>query len=132
MNLKKVLILSVAGLVLWSAWGSEVHADENIKGSFAKENGEYLIESGEQLELLSGMVANREEIEPGVDAATQRVKLCWDVNHHRNHYSVTIADCNFVEDSYYQYMEGSDALRPFLDLFGDETGAIMRQSVSTA
>ena len=238
-NLKRVLIPGILGLILWSILGGEANAEGSIKGGFTKENGEYLIENSEQLELLSEMVANREEIEPGVDAATasyrlcndvvvrdrlkigsrrspfcgdfdgdgykiigedffiateyrfdetgqqigieeyirfdcveeqpirielgdwraleetehrltsvpkeslyirvwseelnmnetaQRVKLCWDVNRHRNHYSVKIADCNFIEDSYYQYMEGSDALRPFLDLFGEEAGAIMRQT----
>ena len=234
-NLKKALIFSITGLLLWSAWGSEVHAEESVKFGFVKENGEYLIESGEQLELLSKMVANREEIEPGVDAAkasyrlcndvvvrdrlkigsrrspflgdfngdgykiigedffiskeyrfdetgkqieieeyicydlveerpirieledwraleetehrltsvpkeslyiavldeelnlneaARRVKLCWDVNRHRNHYSATIADCT----GDYRFMEGSDALWPFLDLFGEEAGAIMRQT----
>ena len=78
-NYKKALIFSITGLLLWSAWGSEVHAEENIKGGFTKENGEYLIESGEQLEQLSEMVANRVEIEPGVDAASASYRLCNDV-----------------------------------------------------
>lgn len=238
-NLRQILILGITGLLLWSACGWEVSAEGNIKGGFTKVNGEYLIESGEQLELLSKMVANREEIEPGVDAATasyrlrndvvvrdrlqigssrspfygnftgdgykiigkdffiwpkyrydetgkqirieeyirynlapekpiafsvkdvrslkvtqygltsvpkeslgitvaaeglymqditRLVKLCWDVNHYRNHYSVSIFDCNYIEDSHYRYVEESDALLPFLDLFGEEAGAIMRQT----
>ena len=239
-TLKKILICGFIGLPLWSACVGTVNAEGNIKGGFIKENGEYLIESGEQLELLSVMVANREEIEPGVDAATasyrlcndvvvgdrlrigsrrspflgdfngdgykivgdsnffiateyrydetgkqirieeyirynlvterpihigldnwrtleetehrltsvpkeslrisvtaegldmrdavQLVQLCWNINHHRNHYSVDIFDCNYIEDSHYRYMEDSDALLPFLDLFGEEAGAIMRQT----
>lgn len=218
---------------MWSACVGTVNAEENIKGGFVKENGEYLIESGEQLELLSKMVANREEIEPGVDAATasyrlcsdvemrdefqigsrrapfhgnfngdgykitgdfyiekgipygetgvvdynhvteqpiyinledwktleetehrltsvpkeslcinvaakgldmrdavQSVKLCWDVNHQRNHYSVSITDFNITKDErdYSRWAEDSDALLPFIDLFGEEAGAIMRRT----
>ena len=239
-NFKRALVQGVLGLILWLVFGSEVNAEGDIKGGFTKENGEYLIESGEQLELLSEMVANREEIEPGVDAATasyrlcsdvvvrdrlrigsrrspflgdfngdgykvvgdsnffiwtaprfdetgkqqrvedyirynlvtekpihiglddwrtleetehrltsvpkeslrisvaaegldmrdavQLVQLCWNINHHRNHYSVDIFDCNYIEDSHYRYVEDSDALLPFLDLFGEEAGAIMRQT----
>lgn len=78
-TLKKILICGFIGLPLWSACVGTVNAEENIKGGFVKENGEYLIESGEQLELLSKMVANREEIEPGVDAATASYRLCSDV-----------------------------------------------------
>ena len=233
-NLRKVLILGTTGLLLWLVCGYEVSAEGNIKGGFVKENGEYLIENGEQLELLSEMVANREEIEPGVDAATasyrlcndvavrdrlkigsrrspflgdfngdsykitgenffiatayrfdetgqqieieeyirynlveeqpiyidledwrtleeaahrlmsvpkeslyisvldeelnlnetaRLVKLCWDVNCHRNHYSVKIVDVGPLRPT-----EDSDALVPFLDLFGEEAGAIMRQA----
>ncbi|MCH5259125.1 MAG: hypothetical protein J1F18_05190 [Lachnospiraceae bacterium] len=235
MRIKNILVLSITGLFLWSACVGTVNAEGDIKGGFIKENGEYLIESGEQLELLSKMVANREEIEPGVDAATasyrlcndvvvrdrlkigsrrspffgdfngdgykivgdsnffiatkyrydetgqqinieeyvrynlveeqpiyidledwrtleeaahrlmsvpkeslyisvldeelslnetaRRVKLCWDVNRHRNHYSVKIVDVGPLRPT-----EDSDALIPFLDLFGEETGAIMRQT----
>ena len=235
MKIKRALLLCIICLLVWLAWGSEVNAREKIKGGFVKENGEYLIESGEQLELLSEMVANREEIEPGVDAATAsyrlcndvvvrdrlqigsrrsrfrgdfngdgykiigekdfvivtaprfdekgqkisreeyirydlvteqpiyialedwrtleetehrlasvpkeslfigvldeelnvneaalRVKLCWDVNRHRNHYSVKIVDVVALRPT-----EDSDALVPFLDLFGEEAGTIMRQT----
>lgn len=233
MYLKKILVLFIMGFLVWLAYSNDINAKDNIKGGLVKENGEYLIESSEQLELLSEMVASREEIEPGVDAATasyrlcsdvemrdefqigsrrtpfhgnfngdgyritgdfyiekgipygetgtvnynhvteqpiqimledwrtleeterrltsvlkesldiyvaaegldmrdavQLVKLCWNVNHHRNHYSVSIADFNVIEDPYhpyYQWAEDSDALLPFLDLFGEEAGAIMRQ-----
>lgn len=235
MRIKNILVLSITGLFLWSACVGTVNAEGDIKGGFIKGNEEYLIESGEQLELLSKMVANREEIEPGVDAATasyrlcndvvvrdrlkigsrrspffgdfngdgykivgdsnffiatkyrydetgqqinieeyvrynlmeeqpiyidledwrtleeaahrlmsvpkeslyisvldeelslnetaRRVKLCWDVNRHRNHYSVKIVDVGPLRPT-----EDSDALIPFLDLFGEETGAIMRQT----
>lgn len=235
-NLKKVWILGITGLILWSVYGGDVSAKENSKGGFAKENEVYLIESGEQLELLSEMVANREEIEPGIDAATasyrqcndvvvrdrlkigsrrspfrgdfngdgykivgdsnffiateyrydetgkqirieeyirynlvtekpirigvedwrtleetehrltsvpkeglhiyvldeeinmketaQWVKLCWDVNHHRNHYSVKITD----DTPWWQSSGDSDVLSPFLDLFGEEAGIIMKQA----
>lgn len=77
--LKKILICGFMGLPLWSACVGTVNAEGNIKGGFIKENGEYLIENSEQLELLSEMVANREEIEPGVDAATASYRLCSDV-----------------------------------------------------
>ena len=202
---------------------------ETAKGDFVKRNGVYLIEDGKQLELLSKMVAEGKEIEPGVDAATAFYRLCndvgvkdflwigsvespfygsflgdgyvitgvyfnihwgggrwrndhvrydfsnwiktgiggpleneetfeefreklmtipsesisidirtegldmqeiaefvqecWDRNHYRNHYFVHIA-----EAWYYQWTEDSDALLPFLDLFGEEAGAIMRQT----
>ena len=232
-NLRKILILGITGLLLWSACVGTVNAEGNIKGGLIKENGEYLIENSEQLELLSEMVANREEIEPGVDAATasyrlcndvemrdefqigsrrtpfhgnfngdgyritgdfyiekgipygetgvvdynhviekpiyinledwrtleetehrltsvpkeslcinvaaegldmrdavQSVKLCWDVNHQRNHYSVSITDFNITKDErdYSRWAEDSDALLPFIDLFGEEAGAIMRRT----
>ena len=78
-TLKKILICGFIGLPLWSACVGTVNAEGNIKGGFIKENGEYLIENSEQLELLSKMVANREEIEPGVDAATASYRLCSDV-----------------------------------------------------
>ena len=234
-NLRKALMLGITGLFLRSVCGGTVNVEGDIQDGFVKENGEYLIESGEQLELLSEMVANREEIEPGVDAATasyrlcndvvvrdrlkigsrrspflgdfngdgykivgddnffiateyrydetgkqirieeyirydlvteqpiyidledwrtleeaehrltsvpkeslyisvlneeldlnetaRRVKLCWDVNRHRNHYSVKIVDVVPLRPT-----EDSDALVPFLDLFGEEAGAIMTQT----
>ena len=233
-NLNKVLILGITGLILWSFCGGDVSAKDNIKSGFIKENGEYLIENSEQLELLSEMVANREEIEPGVDASTasyrlcndvemrdefqigsrrtpfhgnfngdgywitgdfyiekgipygetgvvdynhvteqpiyisledwrtleetehrltsvpkeslcinvaaegldmrdaaRLVKLCWDVNHQRNHYSVSIADFNITKDEldHSRWAEDSDALLPFLDLFGEEAESIMRQAM---
>ena len=202
---------------------------ETANGNFLKRNGVYLIDSGEQLELLSKMIADGEEIERGVDAAAAFYRLCndvevrdflwigsmespfhgsllgdgymitgvdfgmstgrsysrnehvrydynnwrktgiggpleneetfeefreklmtipsesisidirtegldmqeiaefvqecWDRNHYRNHYFVHIA-----EAWYYQWTEDSDALLPFLDLFGEEAGAIMRQA----
>ena len=78
-TLKRTLILGILVLILWLISGGEANAEGNIKGGFIKENGEYLIENSEQLELLSEMVANREEIEPGVDAATASYRLCNDV-----------------------------------------------------
>ena len=232
-NLKRALIPGIVGLILWSIPGGEANAEGSIKGGFIKENGEYLIENSEQLELLSEMVANREEIEPDVDAATasyrlcsdvemrdwfqigsrrtpfhgnfngegyritgdfyiekgipygetgvvnynhvtekpiyinledwktleetehrltsvpkeslciniaaegvdmrdavKLVKMCWDVNHQRNHYSISIADLNVIKDehNYSRWAEDSGALLPFLDLFGEEAGVIMRRT----
>ena len=205
--------------------------EETAKRDFAKRNGVYLIENGEQLELLSKMVAEGKEIEPGVDAASafyrlcndvevkdffwigsmkspfygsflgdghvitgvyfnihwggsysrndhvrynfnnwiktgirctieneetleevrekfmtvtsesiriniktegldvqpiaESVQECWNRNHYCNHYFVQIDNLNFTEG--YKRAEDSDALLPFLDLFSEEAGAIMRR-----
>ena len=208
--------------------------EETAKGDFAKRNGVYLIEDGKQLELLSKMVAEGKEIEPGVDAASAFYRLCndmemkdffwigsmkspfygsflgdgyvitgvyfnihwgggysrndhvrynfnnwikagirctieneetleevreklmtvpsesiriniktegldvqsiaesaqkcWNRNHYGNHYFVQIDNLNFKEGSDYEWAQDSDALLPFLDLFGEEAGEIMRQT----
>lgn len=206
---------------------------ETERGDFVKRNGVYLIEDGEQLELLSKMIADGEEIEPGVDAAAAFYRLrndvevsdclligsmkspfygsflgdgymitgvdfgiseggsysrdehvrfdwswrkawaggtieneetfkeiweelmtvpsesisidvrtegldmqliaecvqeCWDRNHYKNHYTVHIDNLNVSENHPNQWAQDSDALLPFLDLFGEEVGAIMRQT----
>lgn len=206
---------------------------ETERGDFTKRNGVYLIEDGAQLELLSKMIADGEEIEPGMDAAAAFYRLrndvevrdclligsmrspfhgsflgdgymitgvnfgvstgrsysdnkhvmrgwsrrkawtggtveneetfeevrdelmtvpsesisinirtegldmqqiaklaqeCWDRNHYTNHYTVHIDNLNVTEDSYYQWAENSEALLPFLDLFGEEAGEIMRRT----
>lgn len=207
---------------------------ETAKGDFVKRNGVYLIENGKQLELLSKMVAEGKEIEPGVDAASafyrlcndvgvkdflwigsekspfygsflgdgyvitgvyfnihwgggrwrndhvrydfnnwiktgtrctigneetleevreklmavppesihieiesegldmqpiaESVQECWNRNHYGNHYFVQIDNLNLQEGSYSRWAQDSEALLPFLDLFGEEAGAIMRQA----
>ena len=207
---------------------------ETERGDFLKRNGVYLIDSGEQLELLSKKIADGEEIETGVDAAAafyrlcndvevrdflwigsvespfhgsffgddymitgidfgmstgrsysrnehvrydyhnwrktgirctieseetleevqeklttvppesihieiesegldmqpiaESVQECWNRNHYGNHYFVQIDNLNLQEGSYSQWAQDSEALLPFLDLFGEEAGAIMRQT----
>lgn len=206
---------------------------ETEKGDFIKRNGVYLIDSGEQLELLSKMIADGEEIEPGVDAAAAFYRLrsdvevrdclligsmklpfhgsflgdgymitgvdfgisegrsysrdehvrfnwswrkawaggtieneetfeevreelmtvpsesisidirtegldmqqiaglvqeCWNKNHYKNHYTVHIDNLTISEEHPNQWAENSDALLPFLDLFGEKAGAIMRRT----
>lgn len=206
---------------------------ETERGDFLKRNGVYLIEDGEQLELLSEMIADGKEIEPGVDAAAAFYRLrndvevrdclligsmkspfhgnflgdgymitgtdfgiregrsysrnehvrfdwswrkawaggtieseetfeevreelmtvpsesisidirtegldmqqiaevvqeCWNKNHYKNHYTVHIDNLTISEDYPNQWAEDSDALLPFLDLFGEEGGKIMRQT----
>ena len=143
MNKKRVLMFSVIGLMLWSICGSEVNAEENIKGGFTKENGGYLSESDRQLIYIHledwktlGEAEHRLTSVPkeslyisvldeelNMNETARRVKLCWDVNRHRNHYFVKIVDVGPLRRS-----EDSDALVPFLDLFGEEAGAIIRQT----
>ena len=59
--------------------------------------------------------------EPDMQAAAELIKQCWEANHERNHYSVSIADVT-------EQTEKSDALRPFFDLFGEKSFALMEQA----
>ena len=59
--------------------------------------------------------------EPDMHAVAELIKRCWEVNHERNHYSVSITDIT-------EQTEKSGALLPFLDLFGEEGGALMEQA----
>ena len=225
-------------LILYGDLGSEdplcraADIVETAKGDFVKRNGVYLIEDGKQLEQLSKMIEDGEEVEPGVDAAAafyrlcndvevrdwlwigsrrspfhgsflgdgymitgvdfgmsagrsysrdehvrfdwswrkvwvggtieneetleevreelatipsesisidirtevldmqqiaELVQECWNRNHYNNHYTIHIDNLN-AKDSYYEWPQDSSALLPFLDLFGEEAGAIMRQT----
>ena len=49
------------------------------------------------------------------------IKQCWEVNHERNHYFIEITDVT-------EQTEKSDALLPFLNLFGEEGAALMEQA----
>ena len=57
----------------------------------------------------------------GMQAVKELIKQCWEVNHERNHYSVSITDVT-------EQTEKSDALLPFLDFFGKEGVALMEQA----
>lgn len=59
--------------------------------------------------------------EPDMQVAAERIKQCWEVNHERHHYSVSIADVT-------EQTEKSNALLAFLDLFGEEGAALMEQA----
>ena len=59
--------------------------------------------------------------EPDMQTAAELIKQCWEVNHERNHYSVSIADVT-------EQTEKSDALSAFRDLFGEEGAALMKQA----
>lgn len=80
-----------------------VFGEEGIKGGFTKENGEYWIELEDWRTLEetehrltsvpkeSLYIAVLDE-ELNMNETARWVKLCWDVNRHRNHYSVKIVD----------------------------------------
>lgn len=59
--------------------------------------------------------------ESDMQAAAELIKQCWEGNHERHHYSVSIADVT-------EHTEKSDALLAFLDLFGEEGRALMEQA----
>lgn len=59
--------------------------------------------------------------EPGLQATAELITQCWEENHEKNHYSVSMTDVT-------EQREKSGALRPFLDLFGEEGGAIMERT----
>ena len=59
--------------------------------------------------------------EPDMLAAAELIRQCWEVNNERNHYSISMIDVT-------ERREKSDALLPFLDLFGEEGSAIMEQA----
>ena len=131
MKMKRVLILSAMGLLLWAAWGREVYAEEDI--NFAHLENEpirIVVEDWSALEDLQHRLTAvpKESIFIHVEAeglnmreTAWRTKLCWDVNHGRNHYSVSISDT--IEQA-----QDSDVLLPFLGLFGEEAEAIMKQA----
>ena len=56
-----------------------------------------------------------------MQTAAELVKQCWEANHERNHYSISMTDVT-------EQREKSGALQPFLDLFGEEGGALMEQA----
>ncbi|MCH5263289.1 MAG: hypothetical protein J1F42_10275 [Lachnospiraceae bacterium] len=131
MKIKKVLILSVMGFILWAAWGSKVNAEEDINYAHLQEEPiRIAVEDWSTLEELQHRLTAvpKDSIFIHVKSeglnmreTAQRVKLCWNVNHSRNHYSVSISDA--VEQA-----QDSDVLRPFLGLFGEEAEAIMKQA----
>lgn len=131
MKIKKVLILSVMGLILWAAWGSKVNAEEDINYAHLQDEPiRIAVGDWSTLEDLQHrlMAVPKESIFIYVEAeglnmreTAQRIKLCWDVNHNRNHYSVSISDT--IEQA-----QDSDVLWPFLGLFGEEGESIMKQA----
>lgn len=59
--------------------------------------------------------------EPDMQVAAELIKQCWEVNHERHHYSVSIADVT-------EQTENSDTLLAFLDLFEEEGRVLMEQA----
>ena len=118
MNIKKVLIFSAMGLILWAAWGMEANAErimlEDWKSIEAAQHRLVSVpkESYDIYVTYEGL---------NVKEMARLVRQCWDVNHDRNQYSVSLFDATEQTDD-------PGVLVPFFDLFGEETSEIMRQA----
>ena len=117
MNIKKVLILSTMGLILWAAWGMEVNAERIMLEDWRTlEEAQHRLVSVPK-ESLDIYVTN-EELD--MKETARLVKQCWDVNHDRDQYSASLFDATEQTDD-------PGMLAQFFDLFGEEAGEIMRQ-----
>lgn len=130
-NFKRALIPGILGLILWLVSGNEVNAEGDINYAYLEDDPiRIAVEDWSALEDLQHRLTAvpKESIFIHVEAeglnmreTARRIKLCWDVNHSRNHYSVSISDT--IEQA-----QDSDVLLPFLGLFGEEAEAIMKQA----
>lgn len=129
-NFKRTLIPGILGLILWLISGSEVNAEGDINYAYLEDDPiRIVVEDWSDLEELQHRLAAvpKESLFINVEAqglnmreTARRIKLCWDVNHSRNHYAVSISYA--VEQT-----QDLNGLLPFLGLFGEEAEAIMKQ-----